>query len=719
MPFDRHALNSARSGGRRSLVATACAVRIVAVLVLFTAAASGCRDSAAPLPELDVALVLNLMGPATIDIGDDASTTVECSISLEATVSGTGAASWDGGSIRFYAGRDRSQPLDTLPLSASAVEQIWGGRQIAPGETHHAQMSFGGDLPFGVTLAFRHRSSIGSVLKTEEASFLCGPEVPPNSAPPTINPLIVQPSSGTIQWGGPLSIEFTAESEAGLLRTELTLSGGCEYRDANAELLEKATTRTVVIGMPRSCRTDRPIIVTVTAFDAAFEVVSRELTLTLTLIDTTPPRIMPYFFPQSSATPAGLAGGVYFVGDSIALIPNASDNHAVAAIVWDVLPTGVRDSVVDMSSWTSYHMRIPIREDWGLGPIQLRLYARDSAGLTSNIHTSEPNAIQLYPVISRPTRSAEVLGHIADFAIDSRREVVYLLQPYERRIAVLSLATMTVSHLIPLPAVPADLDITPQGDSLVVTLPLSRALGVIDLRDGSSPVKVVPLTILDETVQQAPKSIRILGSGKAFVSLEGSEHRAHQLAEVNLITTAQRMRLDAGDGGYVGNGMLERSHDGSALVIQGGGGLFQRYDVSTDAFGPRRTATPHYWRPSVDAQGNHAAIGLDVFDETLLPLRRMNMIISGFAPTALSANGEHLYVAWAKHGIVRARVSDGAIQDRTPNPITPELIKASADGALIVTVEPRHTGASRISVIDMRQGTVAGPASHVRSSRFD
>ena len=108
------------------------------------------------------------------------------------------------------------------------------------------------------------------------------------------------------------------------------------------------------------------------------------------------------------------------------VIFNAHDNHAIAALIWETLPSGVRDSVVfapGMSDW----VKIPVRASWGTGPIQLRLYARDAAGLTSNSYTSAANAVRVSPTIVRPTRSTTVAGEIRDFTIDARRGVVYLL----------------------------------------------------------------------------------------------------------------------------------------------------------------------------------------------------------------------------------------------------------------------------------------------------
>src|SRR5205823_6646365 len=97
------------------------------------------------------------------------------------------------------------------------------------------------------------------------------------------------------------------------------------------------------------------------------------------------------------------------------------------------------------------------------------------------VGVSPLDSLRVYPTLTRPTTAAAVEGEIAELAIDQRRGVIYLAQGYQRRLAVLSTASMTVSATLALPAASADLDLTASGDSLVVALPSLRALGVIDL----------------------------------------------------------------------------------------------------------------------------------------------------------------------------------------------------------------------------------------------
>ena len=70
--------------------------------------------------------------------------------------------------------------------------------------------------------------------------------------------------------------------------------------------------------------------------------------------------------------------------------------------------------------------------------------------------------------------------------------------------------------------------------------------------------------------------------------------------------------------------------------------------------------------------------------------------------TALSANGDALFVSLWNLGLVRLRTSDSGILDRTPNPVKPSLVRVSPDGSTLVSVESNYGTTTKISVIDLR-----------------
>ena len=86
-----------------------------------------------------------------------------------------------------------------------------------------------------------------------------------------------------------------------------------------------------------------------------------------------------------------------------------------------------------------------------------------------------------------------------------------------------------------------------------------------------------------------------------------------------------------------------------------------------------------------------------------LPKASGQPLTIGIPLTALSANGDALFVSLSTLGLVRLRTSDSGILDRTPNPVKPSLVRVSPDGSTLVSVEIDYYGrTSKISVIDLR-----------------
>jgi hypothetical protein len=671
----------------------------IVLLALAVVACGG--DSTGPGARIDVDVSVTRLDPPVIGEDGEGGPLIRCGVALRAVARGSGSATWEGATFRWFVGKSATTPVDTTVLPALEIQDSWGGREIAAGETQESEWAIEAGVPFSLTIDYRYRPSGAGEVRTASVSFTCGPTIPPGAPPPVIVALSVQPSSGEVEPGQAITVAYTATSEVGLWATAVELSGACEALTVYAERLEKSATRTLSIPLSSSCEVGTPVRLTVYALDAALQETSRQ-GAQVTLVDRTPPHVTPLFFPPTGGSATPEIAGDYFTGDSLYLIFNASDNHSLRALVWEILPFGFRDSLIVSGPFAGPWMKIPIRPEW-TGPIQLRLYARDAAGLTSEAVTSAPGALNVAPTVVLPTAWTTVPGEIREFVIDVPRGVVYLLQTNESRIAVLSTATMTVTRTIATPIRATDLDLSAGGDSLVLALPAGGALGIIDLRQPSAAVTPIPLADLDMTRNQRPYQVRVAANGKALVSLQGSQPSAYTLLEVDLATGTQRHRTDAGDGGFVGGGHLERSHDRSVIVVNGGANLFQRYDATVDRFGPRRSATVSDWRPSIDMMGIHVATGLDVYGETLLHLRRVRApILGGIPRTALSADGEYLYIVLWNHGIVRSRVSDGMIVDRIPNPIGPDAIRASADGAMVITAEGIARSQTRISRIDLR-----------------
>jgi hypothetical protein len=66
----------------------------------------------------------------------------------------------------------------------------------------------------------------------------------------------------------------------------------------------------------------------------------------------------------------------------------------------------------------------------------------------------------------------------------------------------------------------------------------------------------------------------------------------------------------------------------------------------------------------------------------------------------LAPSGEYVYQSLQPWGILRSRVADGALVDRTPSPVDATFEQVSADGAFLVQV---YVGSpSVIRVVDLR-----------------
>ena len=651
----------------------------------------GCNDLTGPR-SVNVAISVTKVSPTVSATTPDSIPSINCTVDLSANASGRGSAIWFGGKILWYVGADRSVPVDSQTLSLQDVQGSWGTGEIATGQTQTSSWQVSDAVPFHAVMEYTYEPSSGGE-KTTSVGFDCGPKVSPGTPAPSIDTITVQGGSASVQPSDTLTVNYTVSSTIGVWQTAVALSGPCATQEIFPANLQTTLTYSARIPIPAACELGVPLIVTVAARDAGLQTNSRSLTTQFALVDKTPPYVMAsynghQFYPGGAATPLG----IFFGDDSIVIHLIAGDNHVLQDAAWDVLPsgTGVEDSITVNDQGVDRFVWIHLRRG-ASGPIQLRFFARDAVGLSSDTLITPVGDFQVYPTADLPTASATVDGNTPDAIPDVRRQLAYLRQPQNKRIVVLSLSTMSVIQTIPLPAVPTDFDVTPSGDSLVVAMPNAGALGVIDLRTPPLTVSLIPLNGLDSATEQRPEFVRTLSNGKVFVSLFASTARAAMLDEIDLATGAQRIRTDAGDSGSVGGAVLGRSLDHSVVVLNAGATYFQRYDVSTDRFGPRMSSSAPQATPTLDSTGHYVAVGFTIFDASLSALRDAASSLLGppAISTVLSADGTTLYEVLPDGTIVRVRVSDGAIVDRVMNPFANIYGKAeiSDDGTLLMTTQ--------------------------------
>jgi DNA-binding beta-propeller fold protein YncE len=385
---------------------------------------------------------------------------------------------------------------------------------------------------------------------------------------------------------------------------------------------------------------------------------------------------------------AQVPAGDYFDRDVITISYGVADDYGLERVYWELRP-GLDGSTKISGLQTFTELRLTVQHDWA-GPGRLKLWARDRFGLGSDVVLFPEGHITLPATIQRSASKATVNCWVQGVLTDEKRNRVYLMCPNDRRMYVMNGATTTITHSLSLPGLATDMDLTPGGDSLILTLPGHDALGVIDLRAADLSVQMLFLESFEGTTQ-GPWRVRTLSNGKAFVAANEFPDVTSplMLVEVDLSRGADRIRPDAADPGMDEVRALARSHDYSRMVLSAGSGKMQTYDVAQNSFGPVINLSGR--AIELDRTGAMLAVGVNVYDgRTLQYLRTVRSTHhgGGFA-TAMSPDGTHIYIAHAVHGIIRSRTSDGAIVDRSPNPIRfVELLRASPDGRFLVTVEP-------------------------------
>ena len=677
-------------------------LRGVALLATATLAFAACGESTGPQSNVDVTVgVSNIVGP-NINQAPQEGNRVSCDVGLFATAAGSGKAKWGAATFRWYAGKDRSVAFDSSTTTVADVRRAWSDSTIDAGDRLVTNWTVWASIPFSAAVDFHYRVANGPD-RIATARFDCGPPVPANVSPAELTNISAVSQFETLEPGGRLLVEYTASSQVGVWRTAVLVSGPCEIYQEFDERLETSLTRIAAMQIPASCELGAPVDVTVYATDATLDRRARQISTPYRLTDNTRPTIR--------GTTVARPSGPYFVGESIDFTVTPNDNHSIKWVVGEVKPFGVRDSVESPARGADVTLRIPVREGWS-GPVELRYFVRDGSGLTSDTLVSAPSSVAVFPTVQRPTTTAsmgEANESIESEVIDTRRNVVYLMQPGKRRIAALSLATMQIISTIPLALNASDMDLTTSGDSLLVTFPELGALGVIDLTRTDRRVELLTLDPVPIGFPSTPvpsvSEVVALSNGRAFV-VGNLDPGTRWLLEIDLRNGSQRYRGEAGPGAIGGFGLegalLSRSQDASVMLVRSTDCL-QRYAAASDQISPCVRGTTLGAINSVDATGQRVSVGPDIYDGTWSHLRRIELLPPGSgASSAVTVDGRELFLPFG-NGVVRSNVVDGRILDRQVPPVIPKRVHATPDGkSLVVIGTSVATGLSAVAVIDIR-----------------
>lgn len=684
-------------------------------LTLLAALASlSCRDTTAPeMQKPKMIIGLSLSGvPRTQELELASGLSLNCIADVVASVSGPGVATWTSGVVRFYFGANRAVASDSGTLTLADIRNAWGD-SLTSGSRSVAQWTFTTSAPAEFEFELRATSTTSTVSGPARTRFACGP-LPPAApvAAPTVTSLVVTPLQGEVQSGDTIHVKYDASAAGGLWSTLVKLSGPFTAQRQPAEHGALSTIRSYDFVVPPTVLMGVPITVTALAIDAGVQVGTRVVNTGLTVVDRTPPVLRSASLVNR---PGGALAGQYAVGDTLSIAMDASDNSAVRTYVWKLTgPATASDSIVLASPAPNplTIMPIVVRPDWVGSPV-FSFYARDAAGLTSNVITTRQDSIRVFPVVTRiataPVRmpsTTNALGLASTLVYDSRRNVVYIGVQRAPEIAVLDVATMTYGSPIRLSAPASSFDLTTDGDSLIAAIPTTRSLAVISLATPGAPARVIPLTALDSAGSLYPGSrpepsvISVAANGNALIVLSSVTTSGDRYLTADTRTGAQKLRVDIrGTSPYTPFDM--RASPDRASVVLPDGGCTRVYTSSSDTFSGCSPLSANYgqWaRLSFDASGRRFAYGNSVYDLSAKQLAQGDRNKFGIVPTAvISPDGATAYLGIGST-IMTMRVADGRVLDQFAIPLSMTRLLVSPGGQWLVAFSDADLTATRVDL---------------------
>jgi hypothetical protein len=400
-----------------------------------------------------------------------------------------------------------------------------------------------------------------------------------------------------------------------------------------------------------------------------------------------------YPAPVVSGAIAYPAGDTLAVsGDPLGIEVTAESRRTLAWVGYEVgAPVALRDSVAVTGKTATHRFEIAVSSQ---GSATARAFARDAAGLQRR---PEIGTVMVRgDLIRRPTRSLVLAAPVRDMAVDPAGRRVYLSQPMPKQVASIELTTGVYGPTIAAPFVPAGLDLTPGGDSVVLASDSDVRIGIVDLTAATPSVVIRPLAEpqdIGDGATWAGDHLRVLANGRVMMSLVRAGHTSccdGWLTQYDLATGSSVLRADAGrPGGISDPEPLARTGDGSRLLLLQAcctPRFVQIFETTTDTFDPLVTIELSRSPSSVsaDRSGNRFLIANSVFDGALQPVATLasNEYAQGGA-TILSPDGSVAYLA-IYDGYLKIRIADGVVLERVRLPRWAMAFAITPDGNTLI-----------------------------------
>lgn len=351
------------------------AVRIAAWGTLTLAGTLACSEPTAPAPDpFEVAVRVVTLDPAQTFVFPDGPV-LACGVDFGAVATGDGIARWEGATFYWYAGTDRSAPIDSVRVSGSTVRASFSRDSISSAQEEIAGWNFSGRAPFELESRFRFLVKGESALRSASVRFTCGPGLPPGGATAPVLTVDAISADGDVEVGDTISVTFTATSAFGLWVAGAEILQNFPYHLGFAEGLNPTATHTVEIEVPWHATIGAPIDLQLYATDGILQRTLVDVGQGIRVVDVTPPVI----------AGTGPIASSLAIGQQFHIRVDGVDNSQLTWLVYEFAGSLVlRDSVAAPSQGplTTWNIPLVVQPGW-VGSATLHIYLRDVAGLVS------------------------------------------------------------------------------------------------------------------------------------------------------------------------------------------------------------------------------------------------------------------------------------------------------------------------------------------------
>lgn len=390
-------------------------VGIAVPLLVATLGSCGGSDAAPAITEptksVRVALSVTSLSPPSVN------GSVTCRVGISAAVTGAGIGTWAGATYRMLDAANNSRVISSGDVKGAVLLDGFGTGSVIAGRTEYSQWLFTGPVAFVAEVEMRYEPAIGAPLESATARFDCVPSISLGTAAPSIGQFIVTPSEGALDAGTPLTVKYSASLPAGAIRTGVRVTGPCVVDQIFDERADTAVSRTLSIRLPYPCRLGTPIGVNLVVFDVLGRGTAQYTATSVTIQDTLPPQAflqLLHVIPGRTTAPTY---SEYSLSDTLLAHMGMYDNYRVSAILWELLPVGLADSIVSPEpssrndgtyegtndgTLDGAQVWIGIRPEWAGKSLQLRLQARDATGRLSEPIITPVDSIRIAPAPASP-----------------------------------------------------------------------------------------------------------------------------------------------------------------------------------------------------------------------------------------------------------------------------------------------------------------------------